>query len=277
VRIPFYRIDAFTREAFGGNPAAVVALERWLDDRTLQAIATEENAPATAFFVDEGPHFGLRWFTSTKELELCGHATLASGHVLLNILQPERARANFTTQAGMLAVERDGDRLALDFPALPPQEQHVAGVVASALGVPADELWEADGQRAMAVLANPGQVRDLRPNLEAIAQLPFSALIVTAGGFEGDCDFVSRYFAPRYGIAEDFVTGSAHCVLTPYWAGRLGKRQLFARQLSSRGGELWVEDRGDRVRIAGQCVSIAEGALTLSFDSCFDKLSIRSG
>ena len=263
MKIPFYRIDAFTREAFGGNPAAVVPLERWLDERTLQAIAAEENAAATAFFVDEGTQCALRWFTSTKELELCGHATLATGHVVLNVLHPERSRATFSSPGGPLSVERDGERLALDFPALPPHEQHMPSVADKALGVRADELWEADGQRALAVLADPVQVRELRPNIEAIAALPFSAVIVTARGFDGDCDFVSRYFGPKHGIAEDFATGSAHCVLTPYWAGVLAKRRLFARQLSPRGGELWVEDRGDRVGIAGQCVAIAEGTLTL--------------
>jgi PhzF family phenazine biosynthesis protein len=261
VKVPFHHVDAFTREAFGGNPATVCRLERWLDQRVLRAIAAETNLPATAFLVADGADFQLRWYAPAAELQLCGHATLASGYVLLALLERKRDRVGFTTRAGRLGVERDGDRLALDFPALPPQKQLQPSAVAHAIGVLPKEVWEAD--RGMAVLADAAQVRDLRPDLEAIAALPFSSLIVTAPGFAGDCDFVSRYFAPKYGIAEDFVTGSAHCVLTPYWAGVLGKRRLFARQLSSRGGELWVEDRGDRVRISGSCVRIAEGILTI--------------
>jgi PhzF family phenazine biosynthesis protein len=263
VAIPFYHVDAFTRSAFGGNPAGVCVLERWPDDGTLLAIAAELNLPATAFFAAEGEDVRLRWFAPTRELDLCGHGTLASAYVLLNRLQPHRERIGFITRAGRLAVERDGSRLALDFPALPPIEEHVPAVVFEAIGVLPKDLWEAEAGRGLAVLADPTQVRDLKPNVAAIAALPFSALIVTAPGFDGDCDFVSRYFAPKYGLAEDFVTGSAHCVLTPYWSRVLGKKKLFARQLSSRGGEIWLEARGDRVRISGECVAIAEGTLSI--------------
>ncbi len=263
MKIPFYDVDAFTREAFGGNPAAVFPLERWLDEGTLLAIAGEKALPASAFFVTGDDELLLRWFSPAGELQLCGHATLASGYVLLNRLHAGRERVRFTSRAGRLEVERDGDRIALDFPALPPQKERAPDLVAKAIGVRPTELWEAASERGMAVLGDPAQVRDLRPDIVAVAALPFSSLIVTARGFAGDCDFVSRYFGPRHGIAEDFVTGSAHCVLTPYWAGVLAKPQLFARQLSSRGGELWVEDCGDRVRISGNCVPIAEGTLTI--------------
>jgi len=263
LEIPFYHIDAFTREAFGGNPAAVCPLERWLDDRALLAVAAEINLPATAFFTGDEPDLRLRWFNGSGELELCGHATHATGYVLLNDPGTKRDRAAFETRAGRLEVARIGERLALDFPALPVQKEHPPGLAAEALGLLPQSLWEAPGGRGLAVLADAVQVRNLRPHADAIAALPFSALIVTAEGFAGDCDFVSRYFAPKHGIGEDFVTGSAHCVLAPYWAGVLDKAQLFARQLSSRGGELWVEDRGDRVRIAGECVPIARGTLTI--------------
>lgn len=263
LKLPFYHVDAFTREPFGGNPAAVFPLERWPDEGTLLAIAAEKSLPATAFFAADGDDFMLRWFAPAGELQLCGHATLASGYVLLNRLHAGRERVRFTSRAGGLEVERDGERIALDFPALPPKKEHHIEVVAQAIAVRPTELWEAEAGRGMAVLANPAQVRDLRPDVGAIAALPFSSLIVTAPGFDGDCDFVSRYFAPKHGITEDFVTGSAHCVLAPYWAGVLGKPRLFARQLSSRGGELWVEDCGERVRISGSCVPIAEGKLTL--------------
>ncbi len=260
-KISFYHLDAFTREAFSGNPAAVCPLERWLGERTLLAIAAELNLPATAFFVADGDDFALRWFTPAGELELCGHATLASGYVLLNRLRSGRERVRFSSRAGRLDVERDGERLALDLPALPPRKECDPDLVTQAIGVRPAELWEAD--RGMAVVADPAQVRNLRPDISAIAALPFSGLIVTARGFDGDCDFVSRFFVPKHGIAEDFVTGSAHSMLTPYWAGVLGKPRLFARQLSSRGGELWVEDCDERVRISGNCAPIAEGTLTI--------------
>ncbi len=259
--IPFYHLDAFTREPFGGNPAGLCPLERWLDDRTLRSIAAEMNLPATAFFVAEGDDIALRWFTPAAELQLCGHATLASGYVLLNRLRAGQERVRFASGAGRLDVERDGERLALNFPALPPRKECAPDIVAKAIGVRPIELWEAEGNRGVAVLDDPVHVRELRPDINAIAALPFSGLIVTARGFDGDCDFVSRFFVPKHGIAEDFVTGSAHCVLTPYWAGVLAKSRLFARQLSSRGGELWVEDCGDRVRISGNCAPVAEGTL----------------
>jgi predicted PhzF superfamily epimerase YddE/YHI9 len=262
MNIPLYHLDAFTSSAFGGNPAAVCRLERWLDDATLLAIAAENALPATAFFVPEGEEFRLRWFAPTTELQLCGHATLATGYVVLNILEPARDRAAFTTLSGPLEVMRDGERLALDLPALPARTERDPAIVADAIGTRPVGLWE--GDRAMAVLQDAVQVRDLRPDAERIAALPFASLIVTAPGFAGDSDFVSRYFAPKYGLAEDAVTGSAHCVLTPYWAGVLDKPRLFARQLSARGGELWVEDRGDRVRVSGACVPIAEGTFTLA-------------
>lgn len=261
MRIPLYHFDAFTNTAFAGNPAAVCPLERWLDDATLAAIAAENALPATAFFVRDGKEFGLRWFAPATELQLCGHATLASAYVILRMLEPQRERVAFTTLAGRLEAARDGERIALDLPALPVLVKHDPAIVADAIGVRPTELWEAD--RALAVLEDAVQVRELRPDFERIATLPFTSLIVTAPGFEGDSDFVSRYFAPKYGIGEDAVTGSAHCVLTPYWANVLERRKLFARQLSPRGGELWVEDRGDRVRVSGECVPVAEGTFTL--------------
>jgi PhzF family phenazine biosynthesis protein len=261
VKIPLYQLDAFTREPFAGNPAAVCPLEAWLPDQTMQAIAAENNLAETAFFVAENGDFGLRWFTPVSEVKLCGHATLATAHVILNRLDPGRERVRFHTLSGPLDVERAGERLVLDFPALPLQKEHDPAIVAEAIGVRPTALWEAD--RAMAVLEDAVQVRDLKPDIGRIEELPFGSLIVTARGFDGDCDFVSRYFVPKYGIPEDPVTGSAHCVLTPYWAAVLGKPKMFARQLSHRGGEVWVEDRGDRVRLSGECVPVIEGKLEI--------------
>ncbi len=259
----FYHLDAFARAPFAGNPAAVCVLDEPLEHRTMQAIAIEKNLPATAFLAHDGEEFTLRWFAPAGELQLCGHATLASGHVVLKVLQPNRSHVRFMTRSGPVAVQREGDRLALDFPSMAARHEHDPSVVAPAIGLRPAELLEAEGGRGMAVLDDAAQVRELHPDMTAIAALPFSALIVTARGFEGDCDFVSRYFVPKHGIGEDFVTGSAHCLLAPYWAGAFGKAKLFARQLSSRGGELWLEDRGARVTIAGHCAPFAEGTLTL--------------
>lgn len=266
MRIAFRHVDAFTSAPFGGNPAAVCELDRWLDDDRLQAIAREFNLPATAFLVAGDEGVALRWFSPSAELELCGHATLASASVLLG-RHPQRTRINFETQAGLLTSERDGARIAIDLPALPPQEEHMPVVVSAAIGATPNELWEAPGGRGMAVLDDASRVRGLRPDIVAIGALPFSALIVTAAGDPGDCDFVSRYFAPKHGMNEDFVTGSAHCVLAPYWTRVLGERELFARQLSARGGELWVLASGGRVRIAGECVELASGTLLSSISS----------
>jgi predicted PhzF superfamily epimerase YddE/YHI9 len=262
VKIPLYQLDAFTRKAFGGNPAAVCPLERWLGDDTLQAIAAENNLAETAFYVAEDGAYRLRWFTPVAEVPLCGHATLATGYVILNVLEPGRERVRFETLSGPVEVARDGGRLALDFPALPLERELDPDLVAGAIGVRPEALWEAD--RGMAVLGDAAQVRELHPDIGRIAELPFKSLIVTARGVKGDCDFVSRFFAPKLGIAEDPVTGSAHCVLAPYWSGVLGKPSLFARQLSPRGGELWVEDRGKRVRLSGDCVLVIEGSFALS-------------
>ncbi len=263
MRIPFYHVDAFTQTPFGGNPAGVCVLEQPLEERTMQAIAGEMNLPATAFFAAGGGEATLRWFAPGGELELCGHGTLATGYVVLNVLQRDRSSVRFATRTGPVEVRREGERLALDFPAMRPEREHDPSLVAPALGLRPSELWEAAGGRGMAVLDDATEVRELRPDVAAIAALQFSALIVTARGFEGDCDFVSRYFVPKHGIAEDYVTGSAHCVLTPYWSGMLGNARLFARQLSARDGELWVEYRGERVTIAGECLPFGEGTLTL--------------
>ncbi len=255
--IPLYQIDAFTKRPFHGNPAAVCPLERWVSDDILQAVAAENNLAETAFFVPEDGHFRLRWFTPTTEVRLCGHATLASAHVILNVLHPGQDEVQFQTLSGELTVRRDGERFSLDFPALPLQRRHDPAQIADALGVKPLELWEAD--RAMAVLQDAAAVETLRPDIAAIEKLPFGSVIVTAQGAPGDADFVSRYFTPKQGVPEDPVTGSAHCVLTPYWSKRLGKPELFARQVSARGGELWLLDRGDRVTLSGYCTPVIEG------------------
>jgi PhzF family phenazine biosynthesis protein len=259
MKIPLYQIDAFTSRVFGGNPAAVCPLPHWLDDATMQAIASENNLSETAFFVASGGEYDIRWFTPATEVDLCGHATLASGWVVLERLEPARKEVTFRSKSGPLTVSRDADLLALDFPARPPGPTEVSEELAAALG---RRPQEAGGARdVMAVYETEEDVRALRPDMGRLAALPTFAVIVTAPGREAD--FVSRFFAPRQGIAEDPVTGSAHCTLVPYWARRLGRSRLRAQQVSARGGELLCEDRGERVRIAGRAARYLEGMIDI--------------
>ena len=263
MRIPLYQIDAFTKVAFRGNPAAVCPLERWLDEATMQAIAAENNLSETAFFVPQGEDFAIRWFTPVAEIDLAGHPTLATAYVILEILEPRRSGVRFHTEtAGVLTVSRAGDRLAMDFPARPPGPRPTLGDVAAALGAkPLEVLAARDG---FAVFADAAAVAALKPDFAKVAELDCMGLIATAPGAPGSgVDFVSRFFAPRHNINEDPVTGSAHATLVPYWAKKLGKRELFARQISARGGELWCADRGARVEIAGQCARFMEGTIAL--------------
>jgi len=262
MRIPLYQVDAFTSRLFGGNPAAVCPLSEWLPEPTMQAIAAENNLAETAFFVPQADGYLLRWFTPTVEVELCGHATLASGFVVTRILAPERRLVTFDTlKAGQLEVTREGDRLAMDFPSWPPEHQPADPRILAALGKMPAESFVARG-RTLAVYERTEDVAALKPDFAGMRQVPGADAIVTAPGADG-IDFVSRYFAPNFGVDEDPATGSAHCVLTPYWAERLGKRRLKARQISARVGDLSCEHRGERVTIAGRCVLYMEGAITL--------------
>ena len=262
MRLPLYHIDAFvTEEPFSGNPAEVCPLAAWLPDAVMQAIAAENNLSETAFFVPEDGDYRLRWFTPTTEVDLCGHATLASAFVIFRFLAPDLRNVRFRTEkAGTLAVGRDGELLALDFPARPPEPCAVPGELAAALGrAPAAVLAARD---YLAVYDDPEAVAGLAPDFAALAQLDRFAVIVTAPG-RGEIDFVSRFFAPAAGVAEDPVTGSAHCTLIPYWAARLGKTRLTARQISRRGGMLHCELRGERVAIAGRARLYLEGMIEI--------------
>lgn len=263
IKLPLYHIDAFTSRLFAGNPAAVVPLDDWLPDAVLQSIAQENGLSETAFFIARGEEFELRWFTPKREVDLCGHATLATGYVIVTYLQPKRQKMKFHTRSGLLTVERDGARFNLDFPAKPPLpvDQGLREMVAEALGQTPLEVLKAD--KLMAVLPSSAAVRAARPDLEKVAALEGHGLIVTApaGAGERPADFVSRYFAPHVGVPEDPVTGSAHCLLTPYWAKRLKKSALHALQVSQRGGELFVTLKGSRVIISGQAVPYLEGQI----------------
>ena len=259
MRIPLYQIDAFTSRLFSGNPAAVCPLEDWLEDGVLQAIAAENNLSETAFFVKRGERYHLRWFTPALEVDLCGHATLASAFVILNELEPSRDAVVFDTLSGELRVSRDGGLLSMDFPARPPEPCEVPPKLVAALGrAPQATLASRD---LMAVFATEDEVRSMAPKMVLLAELDAFAVIVTAPGKE--VDFVSRFFAPRAGIDEDPVTGSAHSTLVPYWAKRLDRPTLHAWQVSPRGGELWCEDRGNRVIIKGNSVRYLTGEVQL--------------
>jgi PhzF family phenazine biosynthesis protein len=259
-RIPMYQVDAFAGQVFSGNPAAICPLENWLPDSQMQAIAGENNLAETAFFVRNGAGYKLRWFTPLVEVELCGHATLASAFVILNDLTPGEPSVSFDTKSGVLTVTREGDLYSLDFPSRPPEacDNVYPGLVPALGGKPVTVLSARD---YLVVYGSEDELRALRPDMSALMKVDRFAVIATAPGREAD--FVSRFFAPAKGVPEDPVTGSAHCTLIPYWSKRLGKQKLHAYQVSPRGGELWCEDRGARVTISGKAVRFFEGAIFL--------------
>ncbi len=252
-------MDAFASRVFAGNPAAVCPLDDWLPDEVLQAIAVENNLSETAFLVKRGngAEYDLRWFTPAYEVDLCGHATLGSAYVIANYLDDGSSEIRFHSRSGPLTVTREGELYTMDFPALPPRSIADSAEVAEALGAPPAELWEE--MDLMAVFADQAAVAALAPDMAKVEVLETRGVIATAPG--ETCDFVSRFFAPRAGIPEDPVTGSAHCILTPYWAARLGKTRMSARQISARGGELEVEARGERVLISGRVAPYMEGRI----------------
>lgn len=262
MRIPIYQVDAFSDRVFAGNPAAVCPLEAWLPDATLQAIAAENNLAETAFLVDEGGQLRIRWFTPALEIDLCGHATLASAWVLFNKRGQPGDSVTFNSQSGPLSVSRDGALLTLDFPSRPPKEVQVSDELVAALGGDPLEFYAAT-RDTLVVYPSEEAVRALKPDFGRLARCDTFAVIVTASG--NDCDFVSRFFAPAAGIDEDPVTGSAHCTLIPFWAHRYGKNKLHARQISKRGGELFCELSNDRVKIAGHAALFLEGSIGLEF------------
>ncbi len=259
MEIPFYQIDAFASKLFTGNPAGVCLLEDWIDDSTLQGIATENILPETAFLVPAGEEYDLRWFTPNMEVDLCGHATLASGFVIMNHVKKNIESVRFNTKSGQLSVERQNDLYVLDFPSRMPEPCDPPERLAEILGKTPEEILRS--RDLMVVYKNESQIRDMKPNFMEMAELDCFAVIVTAPGDHND--FVSRFFAPGAGIPEDPVTGSAHCTLIPYWAERLGKKDLHAVQLSERRGELFCKDLGDRVSIAGKAVEYLVGKILL--------------
>lgn len=259
MELAMYQVDAFASEVFQGNPAAVVPLESWLDDGLMQKIAMENNLAETVFFVPRPGGYHIRWFTPATEIDLCGHATLASAWVLWNLLGYSGSRIEFDSKSGVLGVNKDGDLLALDFPARPPAAvAPCEGLVDALGGKPVEILASRD---YMVVYDSEEEVRKLRPSMTGLMDIDRFAVIVTAKAQSPGIDFVSRFFAPLHGVPEDPVTGSAHSTLIPYWSAKLGKSRMVAHQVSPRGGVLHCEDRGERVKIAGRGVLYLKGAI----------------
>jgi len=264
MRVPIFHVDAFTDRPLSGNPAAVCFLDSWLDDGWLRKVAAENNLSATAFLVREGDYYNIRWFTRSSEIRLCGHATFASAFVVLHYLEPAQTSIRFNTRhAGMITVQNAGDSLSMSLPAfIPTRCDTVPQALLLAVGRSSApvEVLEANNTYFV-VFDDPETVRTLQPDFQLIETLHPYAVSVSAK--DSIVDFVSRYFAPSYGLPEDPVTGSAHCGLTPYWRERLGKDRLHAMQLSERGGRMWCEMAGDRVKLTGKAVLTLRGTLSL--------------
>ena len=259
MRIPYYHVDAFTARAFGGNPAGVCVLEEWLADDVLQKIAAENNLSETAFFTRLADGYHLRWFAPQMEVDLCGHATLATAHVLFSELGCQDPILRFHTRSGILTAARQGNVIELDFPSRPPVPCVAPDALLRGLGRPPLEVLRA--RDLVAVYASPGDVAALAPDMTLLEKLDCLGVIATAPGT--DADFVSRFFAPRAGVPEDPATGSSHSSLIPFWSGRLGKTEMLSRQLSRRGGEFYCRLAGDRVGIGGHAVVYGRGELQI--------------
>lgn len=259
MKLDIFQIDAFAEKQFEGNPAAVVPLKEWLPDSVMQAIAEENNLSETAFFVPTKSGYHIRWFTPAKEVKLCGHATLASAYVLFNILGCTAKTVSFDSLTGELLVSKANNLLTLDFPAQPPEACHTPAPLTTGLGKAPIECLKHDDY--LAVFENEDEVSSITPDYEALKQLDLRGVIATAPSSE--FDFIARFFAPKFGISEDPVTGSAYTQLMPYWSDKLGKSKLRAKQVSRRGGKLLCESKGDRILISGSAVTYMAGSIEI--------------
>ncbi len=259
MELPLFQIDAFANKPFEGNPAAVCPLDTWLPDDVMQAVAEENNLSETAFFVPKGDRFHIRWFTPVKEVDLCGHATLAAAYVVFNFLDCCSDVIEFESKSGVLCLKRENELIVMDFPSLPPVSCDIPQEILKFFGKLPREVLKSDDY--LFVFNDEKDVISLTPDIEYLKKLDLRGVIVTAESV--DYDFVSRFFAPKFGISEDPVTGSAHCTLAPYWAERLKKRRLTARQVSARGGDLRCEVRGERVLISGKAVVYLKGTIII--------------
>ena len=259
MELSLYQIDAFASKLFEGNPAAVCPLDAWLPDEMMQNIATENNLSETAFFVPKGDDFHIRWFTPVSEVDLCGHATLATAYVLFNILGYEKTKIVFESRSGILTVAKDNEWLVMDFPAQPPVACDTPDEIVMAFGKTPVECLTSDDY--VVVFENEKDVESADPDFEQLKKLGLRGVAITAKS--NRYDFVARFFAPNYGIPEDPVTGAAYTQRAPYWATRLGLKKLTAKQLSHRGGELTCEIAGDRVFISGKAIKYLEGKIVV--------------
>jgi PhzF family phenazine biosynthesis protein len=260
MNITQYVIDAFASKPFTGNPAAVCLLESWLDDTMMQNIAMENNLAETAFVVRAQDNFHIRWFTPMVEVDLCGHATLASAHAIFQYQSYPLNEISFSSRSGILKVRKENDLLVLNFPTDKLKTSSLPQDVLEGVGGKPSEIYRGSSDY-MLVFGSEKEIRDLSPDFTAVVNANARGIIVTAKGEH--CDFVSRFFAPQSGINEDPVTGSAHTSLIPYWSKRLAKKELTARQLSKRGGDLFCKDLGDRVEIAGKAITYLRGEINV--------------
>ncbi|MDX1811712.1 MAG: PhzF family phenazine biosynthesis protein [Gammaproteobacteria bacterium] len=259
MKLPIYQIDAFASQPFTGNPAAICPLEQWLPDELMQNIASENNLSETAFFVKNENDFHIRWFTPNKEVDLCGHATLASAYVIFNLLNYQQPEIKFSSRSGILTVSRDGDYLAMDFPTQPPVACEVPHALRQAFkSTPIECLMSED---YIVVFEQENDILKAAPDMQALSQLNLRGVAITAKSDK--YDFICRFFAPRFGIDEDPVTGSAFTQLIPYWTNKLGKNTFIAKQVSARGGEVIGEYRGNRVLLKGKAVKYLEGQIEI--------------
>ncbi len=262
MKLDIYQVDAFTSEVFKGNPAAVCPLDEWLEAETMLQVAAENNLAETAFFVKRNDVYEIRWFTPAVEVNLCGHATLATAFVIFNHLGETAGSIKLHShKSGDLSVEKQNGRLILDFPRYDLNEIAIDADLVAAVGGKPLQTWETQGNMVFMLFETETEIAEIKPDMSALAKIPFDEVIVTAKSETSD--FVSRMFAPRIGIPEDPVTGAIHCSLIPYWAEKLGKNELFARQISQRGGELFCELKGDRVKIGGNAVLYLKGEITI--------------
>ncbi len=260
MKIPYFHIDAFTTEVGHGNPAGVCILDLWIDDKIMQCIATENNLSETAFLVKKGSSYEIRWFTPTSEINLCGHATLASGYVIFNFYKPNTETISFKSHlSGELSVKQRDRLFVLDFPSIPARPCKTPKSIMNVFGMEPVETLKADDY--LVVYENENQISSINPNFDVLKQLDARGVIVTAKGAKSD--FVSRFFCPKYGINEDPVTGSSHCTLIPYWTEKLKKNKLLGLQLSQRGGELFCENLKNRVSIGGNAVCYMQGEISI--------------
>lgn len=259
MKLKLFQVDAFTSKVFQGNPAAVVPLENWLDDLTMQNIAAENNLAETAFFVNEKEGYRIRWFTPSSEVDLCGHATLASSYVLFNIFNYSEKIIEFNSRSGKLIITKENDLISLNFPSRNPQKIDDSKILIEALGKKPNEVFF--DKSTICVFEDEETIRNLSPKIKDFLKLQTHGVIITARG--NNVDFVSRFFAPDVGIDEDPVTGYAHTLLIPLWSKKLNKTILSAKQVSKRGGELFCEYLGDRVKISGSAVLFLEGEITI--------------